>query len=280
MTIGEKIKNARIQARLTQDDLASGHITRNMLSQIERGRATPSIDTLNHIARVLDIPAAYFISPENDLFLFKKKERISAIKNAFESRNYNTCISIIMKLDTLDDELYFILTQCCFELGIEAVRNGSLESGKKNLTLALEYSKRTMYDTKRFEGIIPLYLAIANNINAPLLEFDAQKYKDNTESAFLYEFYKYLTLDLTYDYTNYQFKAHSKAKTLIKERHYQEALVYLTEIDDTKSKYERNAYVMFTVYSDMEFCYKQLYDFENAYKYASKRLSLLEGFTL
>jgi hypothetical protein len=43
-------------------------------------------------------------------------------------------------------------------------------------------------------------------------------------------------------------------------------------------EYPHNAYITFGVYSDLEICYKQLFDFENAYRYTSKRLSLIEGF--
>lgn len=280
MTIGQKIKQARISARLTQSDLAGNQITRNMLSAIECDRALPSLDTLKHISRMLDIPLPYFLSEENDLFFFRKKERIAAIKNAFESRNYNACISLIMKLDTLDDELYFILAECYFNLGKEAVKNGSLDTAEKNLLLCRDYCDRTMYDTKRFENIIPLYLAIASNVNSPLLEFDENAFVDGFEDAFEYEFYKYLTLDYDFPFKHFQFKTHIDAKKIIKERKYADALKLLLLIDETKTEYPRNTYLMFGVYSDLELCYKQLFDFESAYRYASKRLSLLEGFTV
>ena len=132
MTLGEKIKTARIERKMTQADLASGAITRNMLSAIESDKATPSIATLAHIADSLDLPVSYLLSPDNDLPFYRKKERIAAIKGALEARNYNVCISQIMKLDVLDDELYFILAQCYFELGIISAKNGSLASAKKH----------------------------------------------------------------------------------------------------------------------------------------------------
>ena len=39
-----------------------------------------------------------------------------------------------------------------------------------------------------------------------------------------------------------------------------------------------NAFVVFGIYSDLEICYKELYNFEKAYLYSTKRMSMLEGF--
>jgi hypothetical protein len=64
----------------------------------------------------------------------------------------------------------------------------------------------------------------------------------------------------------------------MKERDYNAALKLLVKIENEKTPETYNAYVMFGVYSDIENCYKQLYDFENAYRYSTKRISLLEGF--
>ena len=68
------------------------------------------------------------------------------------------------------------------------------------------------------------------------------------------------------------------AKNKIKERKYYDAIDLLTEISETKSSYDYNAYFLYCVYGDLDYCYKQIYDFENAYKYATKRISMLEGF--
>ena len=280
MTLGEKIKARRRELKITQSDLAGTEITRNMISAIEQDKAQPSLSTLKYIANALELPLPYLLSNENDLFFYVKTERMPAIKNALETKNYNACISLILKIDTLDDELYFILAKCYFELGVSSVLLGSLLSAKKQLTLAKEYCNRTMYDTSRFTAIIPLYLAIANNINSPLLEFDEDLFVEHMEDCFDYEFYKYLTMNTDFKYTNYQYKTHMQAKQLIKERRYQDALKLLVELENTKSDFPHNSYLMFGVYADLEACYKQLYDYENAYRYSSKRLSLIEGFNI
>ena len=64
MDLGQKIKEARLAAGLTQRQLCGEVITRNMLSQIESGRARPSMDTLAHFAKALDKPISWFLEEE------------------------------------------------------------------------------------------------------------------------------------------------------------------------------------------------------------------------
>ena len=71
MTLGEKIRLARLDAGLSQRQLCGDVITRNMLSQIEHGTAKPSVKTLQYLASKLEKPMAYFLedrlSPNEDV---------------------------------------------------------------------------------------------------------------------------------------------------------------------------------------------------------------------
>ena len=73
MTLGEKIKQARLEAGLSQRQLCGEEVTRNMLSQIENGAARPSMDTLSYFAARLGKSVSYFLeetavcSPNQDL---------------------------------------------------------------------------------------------------------------------------------------------------------------------------------------------------------------------
>lgn len=53
--LGKLIKEARISKKMTQSEVVGSFITRNMLSQIENGLATPSIRTLQYLAGILDL---------------------------------------------------------------------------------------------------------------------------------------------------------------------------------------------------------------------------------
>ncbi len=61
MSLGEKLRQARLEAGLSQKALCGDTITRNMLSQIENGSARPSMDTLRVLAGRLKRPLSYFL---------------------------------------------------------------------------------------------------------------------------------------------------------------------------------------------------------------------------
>ena len=73
MELGDKLRQARQEAGLSQRAVCGDVITRNMLSQIEHGSASPSIATLRYLAEKLGRPMGYFfqeeafVSPNRDL---------------------------------------------------------------------------------------------------------------------------------------------------------------------------------------------------------------------
>ena len=66
MDLGEKLKNVRLEAGLSQRQVCGERITRNMLSQIENGSARPSMDTLRYLADRLGKPLGYFLDTDSD----------------------------------------------------------------------------------------------------------------------------------------------------------------------------------------------------------------------
>ncbi len=64
MALGELLKQARLDAGLSQRQLCGEEITRNMLSQIENGAARPSMDTLRYLASRLGKPVSFFLEEQ------------------------------------------------------------------------------------------------------------------------------------------------------------------------------------------------------------------------
>ena len=61
MELGQRLRQARQEAGLTQKALCGDEITRNMLSQIENGSARPSMETMRFLAQRLGKPVSWFL---------------------------------------------------------------------------------------------------------------------------------------------------------------------------------------------------------------------------
>ena len=66
MTLGQKLKKARLDRGLTQAQVVGDRITRNMLSQLENDLASPSVGTLEYLASVLGVQAAWLLADEKE----------------------------------------------------------------------------------------------------------------------------------------------------------------------------------------------------------------------
>ena len=61
MTMGEKLRQARMEAGLSQRRVCGDRITRNQLSLLEHDRVGPSLETLQYLAGQLGKPVSYFL---------------------------------------------------------------------------------------------------------------------------------------------------------------------------------------------------------------------------
>ena len=88
--IGRRIREARVLAGLTQEELAGGDITRNMLSRIENGAALPSLPTLCSLADRLGIPAGAFLGDLEEYNSYKLKVELQAllVKKKYQQMQY------------------------------------------------------------------------------------------------------------------------------------------------------------------------------------------------
>lgn len=91
MEIGERLKQARLEAGLSQRQLCGDVITRNMLSLIEHGSAWPSMDTLAYLAGRLGKPIGYFL--EEDAVLSPNQPVMAAARQAFADGLYDQVLS-------------------------------------------------------------------------------------------------------------------------------------------------------------------------------------------
>lgn len=65
--LGAKLRASRVGARLTLQEVAeAAGVSRSFLSQVERGRVSPSIATLRRVADALATPMAHFFGSPDD----------------------------------------------------------------------------------------------------------------------------------------------------------------------------------------------------------------------
>ena len=94
MDIGKKLRQARLDAGLSQRQLCGDVITRNMLSLIENGSARPSMDTLAYLAEQLGKPMGFFLGEKSANAECIKKARQAYIQGQYADgeallREYN-----------------------------------------------------------------------------------------------------------------------------------------------------------------------------------------------
>ena len=65
-SIGARIRQSRLQAGLTQHQLAGERYTKAYVSALENGLSKPSVAALNYLASRLDMPAAVLLAGETD----------------------------------------------------------------------------------------------------------------------------------------------------------------------------------------------------------------------
>ena len=156
--LGKKIKEARISRKMTQSEVVGDFITRNMLSQIENGTATPSIKTLEYLSRVLDVPLFQLMPDhldpaDDDLAVLEKAKGLLAAGAYSEimemEQNYP---------ERLYDEFSAIFSHTCLSLARQAIQDADYRKAARFSQKAMEYAEKGIYanSTVKSESIIIL----------------------------------------------------------------------------------------------------------------------------
>ncbi len=124
--LGKKLRTARIEQGMTQSELCGDFLTRNMLSRIENGSASPSIPTLCYLADRLGLPAGYFLDDRDNGDTLQNRRLKQMIKEEYAAGNYALCLDYCRGLREADDELALITLVCSYHCGKEAMTDGQL----------------------------------------------------------------------------------------------------------------------------------------------------------
>ena len=150
MTLGEKLKQARQAAGLSQRQLCGDTITRNMLSQIENGSARPSMDTLRVFALRLGKPISWFL--EENTVTSPNRQRMQEARQAWMAERYDGVLGALEAYegpdDTFDGEKNLLLYLSLVALARQSVSRGKDVYARMLLEQAREAAAGTPYVTE------------------------------------------------------------------------------------------------------------------------------------
>ena len=293
MNYGEKIKNARLRAHMTQKELAGDKITRSMLSQIESGKAVPSLSTVRYIAERLGLPEGYLVSEAPDEDVYRKSSFVTEIKDLFSTGNYAGCLKLCDLHPSDDDEILLIVSESSLKLAVDNYRKGRLDLTEQYLSRVLESASACGYETGSIVFEASVYLDLLRDIGfstpagtraSQLLEespaFQLHLYRSilelvdsgNTEKA-----KRMLQSGMLPDGP---YLDHLKAKMLYAEGDYLHALRLMTELEDQFITECADPVTLYRLYTDMEFCAGTNGDGASAKDYGRKKDSMLKKIKL
>ena len=290
--IGERIKNIRQQKMMTQQELCSGVISRNMLSFIENGSANPSINTLLHIAKKLNVPAGLLISEEEESFTLEKFSLMDDVHQAYKNGSYAICVDLCKRLDENDDEVALVLSRSYLMLGKEAFFEGDLRDMCTYLDNCLVYAQRSVYSAPSIFAEVSCYFRqiqpISSTLRSELLDED--RTWDDDLSAIHDEFCRYtyfssvLQNDSTLQHTFFDladrfktefYEAHIKALKLIRDKKFTEALEILKELIFGKEIFPKP--ILYSILRQAELCSRNVEDYKSAYEFANSAITVLDS---
>ena len=260
MELGEKLKQARLEAGLSQRQLCQELITRNMLSQIENGSARPSMDTLRALAQRLGKPLSYFLEEES----VSVNQSIILRARTLSPREALALLEEYRAPDPVfDPERYLLEATSCIRLAREAIGENRMGYAIALLTQAQEAGGHTLYYTPELERS-RLLLCYAAGMDPqtllPLLPDSTEEFLLRAQAEFLRGDLRRCAQILEVSPQKTAAWHFLRAETYFAQQDYGSAAQHYLQAEQTRHLYAR-----------LEDCYRELGDFQNAYLYACKQ---------
>lgn len=263
MELGEKLRQARLEAGLSQRKLCEGIITRNMLSLIEHGTAKPSMDTLKLLASRLGKTVSYFLG--EDVLTSANDTVMEAVRQRYDTGEFETAYQSLEEYrapdPVFDREKALLQTLILLELAERAISEQRFPYG---LELLKRAETETAYCgqelTRRrllLQGKIPGQQVADRlpSLDEELLLRAREAFASGNRerSAHL--------LEAAEDHTGAEWNL-LRGKLFLEERQFREAARCL---HIAEGAYPKETAPL------LEHCYRELEDYRRAYEYACKR---------
>lgn len=293
MTLGQKIKELRTKAGLTQSELCSECVTRNMLSRIEHDAALPSLGTLREICKKLEISAGYLVDETSDELPYRKLSLMPEIKRLYRNAMYSEALSLCASLDAEDDELLLIKSDCLYRMGMELFSLGRISeaqrlfSGSKDCANSMLYAPE-LFSARAAEALADAEFAMSAKI--PEFPYGASAIAAKRSEHYMYLYMLHMAKTARYElasgiydtlkFSNRFYKKHISARLSASAHNHGRAITLLSELTDEFEKSGECVSLMLGVYQDLEASCRAASDFEKAYECLYKRNELLEKMKL
>lgn len=264
MTMGQRIRQARTEAGLSQRELAGQEFTRNMLSALEHDAANPSVHTLRYLAERLGKPISYFLEDGE-----QQDEGFDAI-SIYTAQPAQSCIRRLEEEDPAGRTAQWTLVygQCLLDLAQEAIDAGRLPYARALLkrgeeaVFSNDFIRQLL--SRRFyilcaacpetEGQLPeLVDRIPREDEVLLLRAKAASTRGDWKRAEAY-------LSAAEDHSTAQWNFEMGEQCFHGGR-YEQAAAYYHKAEEEMPK---------TCQKRLEICYREMGDYKMAYYYATK----------
>ncbi len=158
--VGQRIRELRLRRGLTQKTLAGEQMTRNMLSLIENGLASPSIANIRYIAGQLGVPMGYFFAENSEEEgKYWKMTMIGTLRSDFSAGKLRECVAALQSLPStaMDDETALLGAKIYFQLAMHSASDYEMRSALGHLRTTSEYLQKTVYADEELRRAVVYY---------------------------------------------------------------------------------------------------------------------------
>ena len=289
MTLGQKLRQARIRAGLTQRQVVGDRITRNMLSQIENDLAAPSMKTLEYLAATLGVTAGWLLADETS---DEAAERLPRAKAMLREADVAGCLALLEPAaEQASDEELLLLATAAAELAQRLLAQEDFSAAQRRAEQALHWNGQSLYgQTSLALRALAVLVRCAQRSGG-----DAEARVADYRETYLRapEAVEYHLLLARYQLEQEHIQAAEReiwSIAELPEQHKAEYLVLRGRIAAKKEQFENARLylqqaeelpllpqiLLRELYRAMELCCKETEDYQGAYQYAAKQLALTE----
>jgi len=287
MTLGQKLRQTRLERGLTQSQVAGSRITRNMLSQIENDQASPSVGTLEYLAAALGVNAGWLITEEQTDSAASRLVRARALLRGGE---YDACLKLLAPGEkTAGDEELLLLSTAAERMAAQALGEERFADADRLARQALAWNRRGLYEQPalqvraaavaarcaclRREGadeavgaLRELYLRLQTGVGYHLQLARYHLEQEHIQAAER-EIWSIAELP-DRDRAEYLIL---RGRIALRKEQYENAALYLRQAEELPGV---SRLLLRELYQGMEHCCRELEDYKQAYEYAAKQLAL------